>query len=142
MEHGRWRVLIVLNMGGSGPSPSKSCKTSLTTPTTELPWSRLDLFPSERGALVAENTLLRRFRRYCRDLELPDGLDLHSLRRSYATHLIEDGWDAKFVQDQMGHDHASTTSLYTCVSSDYRVTTLRRVLDSTVTNALSFGEES
>jgi site-specific recombinase XerC len=58
----------------------------------------LDLFPSERGALVAENTLLRRFRRYCRDLELPDGLDLHSLRRSYATHLIEDGWDAKFVQ--------------------------------------------
>jgi integrase/recombinase XerD len=67
----------------------------------------LDLFPSERGALVAENTLLRRFRRYCRDLELPDGLDLHSLRRSYATHLIEDGWDARFVQDQMGHDHAS-----------------------------------
>jgi hypothetical protein len=29
-----------------------------------------------------------------------------------------------------------------CVSSDYRVSTLRRVLDSTVTNALSFGEES
>ncbi len=102
----------------------------------------LDLFPSERGALVAENTLLRRFRRYCRDLELPDGLDLHSLRRSYATHLIEDGWDAKFVQDQMGHDHASTTSLYTCVSSDYRVSTLRRALDSTIANALSFGEES
>jgi len=99
----------------------------------------LDLFPSERGALVAENTLLRRFRRYCRDLELSDGLDLHSLRRSYATHLIEDGWDAKFVQDQMGHDHASTTSLYTCVSSDYRVSTLRRVLDTTIKDALSLG---
>ena len=62
--------------------------------------------------------------------------------RSYATHLIEDGWDAKFVQDQMGHDHASTTSLYTCVSSDYRVSTLRRVLDTTINAALSFGEES
>ena len=62
--------------------------------------------------------------------------------RSYATHLIEDGWDAKFVQDQMGHDHASTTSLYTCVSSDYRVSTLRRVLDTTINTALSFGEES
>ena len=48
----------------------------------------------------------------------------------------------KIIQDQMGHDHASTTSLYTCVSSDYRVSTLRRVLDSTVTNALSLGEES
>jgi site-specific recombinase XerD len=102
----------------------------------------LDLFPSERCALVAENTLLRRFRRYCNDLELPAGLDMHSLRRSYATHLIEDGWDAKFVQDQMGHDHASTTSLYTCVSSDYRVRTLRRVLDTTIEAALSFGEET
>jgi integrase/recombinase XerD len=48
----------------------------------------------------------------------------------------------KIIQHQMAHDHPSTTSLYTCVSSDYRVSTLRRVLDSTVTNALSFGEES
>jgi integrase/recombinase XerD len=54
--------------------------------------------------------------------------------------LIEDGWDPKFVQ--VGHDHASTTSLYTCVSSDYRVSTLRRVLDSTINNALSLGEET
>lgn len=63
-------------------------------------------------------------------------------RRPYATHLIEDGWDAKFVQDQMGHDHASTTSLYTCVSSDYRVSTLRAVLDTTITTALSLEQES
>ena len=48
----------------------------------------------------------------------------------------------KIIQDQMGHDHASTTSLYTCVSSDYRVSTLRRVLDTTINTALSFGEES
>ena len=74
---------------------------------------------------------------------LPGGLDLHSLRRSYATHLIEDGWDAKFVQDQLGHEHASTTSLYTCVSSDFRTRTLRRALDATINEALSFdGEES
>ena len=64
-------------------------------------------------------------------------------RRSYATHLIEDGWDAKFVQDQLGHEHASTTSLYTCVSSDFRTRTLRRALDATINEALSFdGEES
>ena len=70
------------------------------------------------------------------------GLDLHSLRRSYATHLIEDGWDPMFVQHQMGHEHASTTSLYTCVSSDFRIRTLRRVLDATIKVALSFGEET
>lgn len=102
----------------------------------------IDLFPSERGALVAERSLLRRFRRYCNDLELSAGLDLHSFQRSYITHLIEDGWDAKFVQDQPGHDYASTTSLYTGVSSDFRTRTLRRVLDQTVEDALSFGEET
>lgn len=48
----------------------------------------------------------------------------------------------KIMQHQMGHDHASTTSLYTCVSSDYRVSTLRRVLDTTINTALSFGQES
>ena len=102
----------------------------------------IDLFPSERGSLIAETTLLRRFRRYCDELDLPAGLDLHSFRRSHITHLIEDGWDAKFVQDQAGHDVASTTSLYTGVSSDYRTRTLRRMLDQTVKDALSFGEES
>lgn len=102
----------------------------------------IDLFPSERGALVSEDAVLRRLRRYCDELDLPEGLDLHSLRRSYATHLIEDGWDPMFVQHQMGHEHASTTSLYTCVSSDFRVRTLRRVLNGTLNDALSFaGEE-
>lgn len=52
------------------------------------------------------------------------------------------GQRLKIIQHQMGHDHASTTSLYTCVSSDYRVSTLRRALDHTITNALAFGEES
>ena len=48
----------------------------------------------------------------------------------------------KIIQHQMGHDHASTTSLYTCVSSDYRVSTLRRALDGTIANALSSSPES
>jgi hypothetical protein len=60
-----------------------------------------------------------------------------SLRRSYVTHLIEDGWDALFVQNQVGHSHASTTAIYTCVSSDYRTRTLRTALDSTVHDALA-----
>ncbi|KZB86582.1 tyrosine-type recombinase/integrase [Amycolatopsis regifaucium] len=97
----------------------------------------LDLFPSERGTLVTEATLLRRFRRYCDDLGLSPGLDLHSLRRSYATHLLEDGWDPMFVQHQMGHEHASTTAIYTCVSSDFRTRTLRNALDATIADALT-----
>jgi len=96
----------------------------------------LDLFTSERGGLVVESTLLRQLRRYCTELGLPDGVDIHSLRRSYATHLLEAGWDPRFVQDQMGHEYASTTGIYQFVSDEFRRSTLRAALNRTVGEAL------
>jgi integrase len=42
----------------------------------------------------------------------------------------------KIIQEQVGHEHASTTSIYTCVSSDFRTRTLRRHLDAAVAEAL------
>lgn len=61
------------------------------------------------------------------------------MRHSYITHLIEGGFDSLFVQQQVGHEYASTTALYTGVSSDFRVKTLRRTLDSTMADALKYG---
>jgi site-specific recombinase XerD len=43
----------------------------------------------------------------------------------------------KIIQEQVGHEHASTTSIYTCVSSDYRTSALRRHLDATTAAALA-----
>jgi integrase/recombinase XerC len=40
------------------------------------------------------------------------------------------------VQQQAGHEHFSTTSLYTCVSSDFRMRTPRQALDQTLAAAL------
>ncbi|GAA5159773.1 hypothetical protein GCM10023321_41390 [Pseudonocardia eucalypti] len=97
----------------------------------------LDLFPTERGTLVSEAALGARFRRYRDELELAAGLDMHSFRRSYVTHLLEDGVDPMFVQHQVGHEHASTTALYSCVSSDYRTRTLRHALDTCLNEALA-----
>ncbi|MFD1967403.1 site-specific integrase [Pseudonocardia alni] len=96
----------------------------------------IDLFPTERGTLVSEAALGARFRRYRDELGLDDRLDMHSFRRSYVTHLLEDGVDAMFVQHQVGHEHASTTAIYSCVSSDYRTRTLRHALDTCLSEAL------
>lgn len=95
------------------------------------------LWPTERAGRIGLSPIDHRFAAYRDALGLGPGLDFHSLRRSYVTHLIEDGWDAFFVQQQAGHEHASTTSIYTCVSSDFRVRTLRQALDGTIGAALA-----
>jgi site-specific recombinase XerD len=95
------------------------------------------LWPSERGARVSTASMGARFARYRQGIGLPEEIGLHCLRHSYVTHLIEDGFDPLFVQQQVGHSHASTTALYTSVSSDFRTRTLRKVLDASVGEALN-----
>lgn len=48
---------------------------------------------------------------------------------TYVTHLLEDGFDHLFVQQQAGHSWGSTTAIYTSVGSDFKNTVLRRALD-------------
>jgi integrase/recombinase XerD len=55
-------------------------------------------------------------------------LDLHCLRHSYVTHLVEFDYPERFVQDQAGHAYARTTAIYTGVSDDYRNRLLQRAL--------------
>jgi integrase/recombinase XerC len=87
------------------------------------------LWPSERGPRMSADRLAAAFTSAAADAGLPRGLSPHCLRHSYVTHLIEDGFDALFVQQQVGHLHSSTTALYTAVSSDYRTRVLRAALD-------------
>jgi site-specific recombinase XerD len=91
--------------------------------------SAAGLWPSERAVRVSEDRFNAAFARAAADAGLDAGLGPHCLRHSYVTHLIEDGYDALFVQQQVGHEYASTTAIYTSVSSDYRTRTLRAALD-------------
>lgn len=87
------------------------------------------LWPSERAGRIGTSAIDRRFAAYRSALGLDEGLDFHSLRRSYVTHLVEDGWDPLFVQQQVGHTWATTTAIYTGLSSDYKNQVLRQKLD-------------
>lgn len=87
------------------------------------------LWPTERGSRVGCEHVNDRFARLRDELGLPRELGPHCLRHSYVTHLLEDGWDPLFVQQQVGHAWASTTAIYTGVGSDFKNRMLRRSLD-------------
>ncbi|MFF7755549.1 tyrosine-type recombinase/integrase [Streptomyces sp. NPDC007971] len=55
---------------------------------------------------------------------------------TYVTRLIEAGYDASFVTEQVGHSHAATTAIYTALSSDYKNSQVREFLDAAEQEAL------
>jgi len=87
------------------------------------------LWPTERGAGVSTDYVSRRFAEYRDALGLPSELHPHCLRHSYVTHLLEDGFDPYFVQQQVGHRWGGSTGLYSGVSSDFKNRSLRSALD-------------
>ncbi|MFJ8659867.1 tyrosine-type recombinase/integrase [Streptomyces sp. NPDC093795] len=145
-DYGRFGAIFVRHGKSSKGGPPKRRRV-LTVPEMDWVVDVLDQYVSEvRPAFVPgkhpafwiterrDRMSLRRlndaFETARRAADLPEELDLHSLRHSYVTHLIEFGYPEKFVQDQVGHAYASTTAIYSHVSDEYRNRLLRRSLQA------------
>lgn len=74
------------------------------------------LFLSSRGKQVDRVTIWGRIKEYAREAGIEKGVSPHTLRHSFATHLLENGADLRLIQDMLGHEDIGTTDRYTHVT--------------------------
>ncbi len=76
------------------------------------------LFLGKNGTRITSRSIERMIIKYAKMANIPRNITPHTLRHSFATHLLSGGADLKIVQELLGHASLSTTQVYTHITKD------------------------
>jgi len=83
-----------------------------------LYYSNEPLFLNRQGARLGGQSVNRLLNKYIRRASIKKGVSPHTLRHTFATHLLDAGCDLRAVQEMLGHAALSTTQIYTHVTTE------------------------
>ncbi|MGN1295172.1 MAG: site-specific tyrosine recombinase XerD [Bacilli bacterium] len=75
------------------------------------------VFLNNQGKILSRQYFWRQIKKYAQQAGIFQNVTPHTLRHSFATHLLENGAELRFVQAMLGHENIATTQIYTHVSS-------------------------
>jgi len=81
--------------------------------------SRGALFINQRGGRLTRQSCARLLAAHVATADIDRRVSLHTLRHSFATHLLEGGADVRVVQELLGHASVATTQIYTLVTREH-----------------------